>query len=228
MTHLIIWIRESCLSWFAVGIILNKLCHAWSQSKITWLPYSRTVVCVTVFYSLEPIWPFDFARFLSPPQCSTNITVQPWSQPSREAMRSQHVWEPCTTWSSSMPLRAGTRWPCPCASKLWRTWRRPRGMITLMWPPCSISWLWCIGQETYCVWLFVAVYPVLFVELHMVFSVSPLHRDQNKYKEAAHLLNDALSIREKTLGKDHPAVRLHGCHGYHIFIWTHPYLDRSD
>lgn len=31
-------------------------------------------------------------------------------------------------------------------------------------------------------------------------------RDQNKYKEAAHLLNDALSIREKTLGKDHPAV----------------------
>jgi len=31
-------------------------------------------------------------------------------------------------------------------------------------------------------------------------------RDQNKYKEAAHLLNDALSIREKTLGNDHPAV----------------------
>lgn len=31
-------------------------------------------------------------------------------------------------------------------------------------------------------------------------------RDQNKYKEAAHLLNDALAIREKTLGKDHPAV----------------------
>lgn len=33
-------------------------------------------------------------------------------------------------------------------------------------------------------------------------------RDQNKYKEAAHLLNDALSIREKTLGKDHPAVSI--------------------
>uniref|UniRef100_A0A672L007 Kinesin light chain n=1 Tax=Sinocyclocheilus grahami TaxID=75366 RepID=A0A672L007_SINGR len=33
-----------------------------------------------------------------------------------------------------------------------------------------------------------------------------LLRDQNKYKEAAHLLNDALSIREKTLGNDHPAV----------------------
>lgn len=31
-------------------------------------------------------------------------------------------------------------------------------------------------------------------------------RDQNKYKEAAHLLNDALSIRESTLGRDHPAV----------------------
>lgn len=33
-----------------------------------------------------------------------------------------------------------------------------------------------------------------------------LHRDQNKYKEAANLLNDALEIREKTLGMDHPAV----------------------
>ena len=29
---------------------------------------------------------------------------------------------------------------------------------------------------------------------------------QNKYKEAANLLNDALSIREKTLGENHPAV----------------------
>uniref|UniRef100_A0A3Q2FVB9 Kinesin light chain n=1 Tax=Cyprinodon variegatus TaxID=28743 RepID=A0A3Q2FVB9_CYPVA len=33
-----------------------------------------------------------------------------------------------------------------------------------------------------------------------------VYRDQNKYKEATHLLNDALAIREKTLGKDHPAV----------------------
>lgn len=32
------------------------------------------------------------------------------------------------------------------------------------------------------------------------------NRDQNKYKEAANLLNDALAIREKTLGLDHPAV----------------------
>ena len=31
-------------------------------------------------------------------------------------------------------------------------------------------------------------------------------RDQGKYKEAATLLNDALEIREKTLGQDHPAV----------------------
>lgn len=31
-------------------------------------------------------------------------------------------------------------------------------------------------------------------------------RDQNKYKEAANLLNDALEIREKTLGESHPAV----------------------
>ena len=29
---------------------------------------------------------------------------------------------------------------------------------------------------------------------------------QNKYKEAANLLNDALAIREKTLGENHPAV----------------------
>ena len=31
-------------------------------------------------------------------------------------------------------------------------------------------------------------------------------RDQGKYKEAANLLNDALGIRERTLGADHPAV----------------------
>jgi len=30
--------------------------------------------------------------------------------------------------------------------------------------------------------------------------------DQGKYKEAANLLNDALGIREKSLGSDHPAV----------------------
>ena len=29
---------------------------------------------------------------------------------------------------------------------------------------------------------------------------------RGKYKEAANLLNDALGIREKTLGPDHPAV----------------------
>lgn len=53
--------------------------------------------------------------------------------------------------------------------------------------------------------------------------LAPSHccRDQNKYKEAAHLLNDALSIREKTLGKDHPAVRLQYCHSNRIFRWTH-------
>jgi hypothetical protein len=33
-----------------------------------------------------------------------------------------------------------------------------------------------------------------------------IYRDQNKYKEAANLLNDALAIREKTLGENHPAV----------------------
>jgi hypothetical protein len=32
------------------------------------------------------------------------------------------------------------------------------------------------------------------------------YRDQGKYKEAGNLLNDALKIREKTLGRDHPAV----------------------
>ena len=32
-----------------------------------------------------------------------------------------------------------------------------------------------------------------------------VYRDQNKYKEAANLLNDALAIREKTLGEvTHP------------------------
>ncbi len=33
-----------------------------------------------------------------------------------------------------------------------------------------------------------------------------VYRDQSKFKEAAALLNDALAIREKTLGPDHPAV----------------------
>lgn len=40
-----------------------------------------------------------------------------------------------------------------------------------------------------------------------ILSPFPLSlRDQGKYKEAANLLNDALGIREKTLGHDHPAV----------------------
>lgn len=41
-----------------------------------------------------------------------------------------------------------------------------------------------------------------------------ISRDQGKYKEAANLLNDALGIREKTLGADPPAVSravLHVC-----------------
>lgn len=40
-------------------------------------------------------------------------------------------------------------------------------------------------------------------------------RDQNKYKEAANLLHDALTIREKTLGEDHPAVS--HSHIWHLF-----------
>lgn len=59
-------------------------------------------------------------------------------------------------------------------------------------------------------------------------TLTSLHfsRDQNKYKEAAHLLNDALSIREKTLGKDHPAVSLH-CHGNPSYMRTRPCIDQS-
>lgn len=37
-------------------------------------------------------------------------------------------------------------------------------------------------------------------------------RDQGKYKEAGNLLHDALVIREKTLGKSHPAVSDHYHH----------------
>ena len=33
-----------------------------------------------------------------------------------------------------------------------------------------------------------------------------VYRDQSKYKEAIELLQDALTIREKTFGSDHPAV----------------------
>ena len=33
-----------------------------------------------------------------------------------------------------------------------------------------------------------------------------VYRDQNKFKEALQLLTEALTIREKTLGYEHPAV----------------------
>jgi kinesin light chain len=39
-----------------------------------------------------------------------------------------------------------------------------------------------------------------------MFSTYFFCRDQGKYKEAGNLLQDALKIREKTLGSDHPAV----------------------
>lgn len=52
--------------------------------------------------------------------------------------------------------------------------------------------------------------------LKAVCPVSPVSsRDQNKYKEAANLLHDALTIREKTLGEDHPAVS--HSHIWHLF-----------
>ena len=40
----------------------------------------------------------------------------------------------------------------------------------------------------------------------MNYTASVEFSDQGKYKEAANLLNDALGIREKSLGSDHPAV----------------------
>lgn len=43
----------------------------------------------------------------------------------------------------------------------------------------------------------------------MIYLSFLLFRDQNKYKEAGNLLHDALAIREKTLGPDHPAVSDH-------------------
>ena len=46
---------------------------------------------------------------------------------------------------------------------------------------------------------------ILRIKLDYLFFIS-IFRDQNKYKEAANLLNDALAIREKTLGENHPAV----------------------
>ena len=39
--------------------------------------------------------------------------------------------------------------------------------------------------------------------VHAVFYAC---RDQGKFKEAGNLLQDALYIREKTLGRSHPAV----------------------
>lgn len=56
--------------------------------------------------------------------------------------------------------------------------------------------------------LYLLLFFLLRINGYYKLSSLDLCRDQNKYKEAAHLLNDALSIREKTLGKDHPAVRI--------------------
>lgn len=38
-------------------------------------------------------------------------------------------------------------------------------------------------------------------------------RDQNKYKEATELLNDALDIREQALGMEHPSVSAQAVRG---------------
>lgn len=47
---------------------------------------------------------------------------------------------------------------------------------------------------------------VIIYRININLYIIIIYRDQNKYKEAANLLNDALAIREKTLGMDHPAV----------------------
>ncbi|TNM96062.1 hypothetical protein fugu_017145 [Takifugu bimaculatus] len=86
---------------------------------------------------------------------------------------------------------------------------RPLDMTTQMWPPCLISSPLFTGES---VQRGSAVSLFLQNGLILVLGVEPdsviLHvtMDQNKYKEAANLLNDALAIREKTLGRDHPAV----------------------
>lgn len=66
--------------------------------------------------------------------------------------------------------------------------------IALLWPlrlKCFVNFAVFI--------LFVCVFARMCV-------CARTHRDQGKYKEAAALLNDALGIRENTLGPDHPAV----------------------
>lgn len=46
----------------------------------------------------------------------------------------------------------------------------------------------------------------LIINIYLSICIFLIFRDQNKYKDAANLLNDALAIREKTLGENHPAV----------------------
>lgn len=76
---------------------------------------------------ISPTWWYHITRQLGAPniwhvhftpQSSTNTTVQLLLQLSKEAMRFQLAWEPCTTWWSSMPPRAGMRWLFPSASRL--------------------------------------------------------------------------------------------------------------
>ena len=45
-----------------------------------------------------------------------------------------------------------------------------------------------------------------------------VYRDQNKYKEAANLLNDALAIREKTLGMHESLEILNECNDHELVL----------
>lgn len=58
--------------------------------------------------------------------------------------------------------------------------------------------------------------------LFCILYLTCFYRDQNKYKEAANLLHDALTIREKTLGEDHPAVSC--CNLYLITVISNDFL----
>ncbi len=55
------------------------------------------------------------------------------------------------------------------------------------------------------VWWF-QVNEIRWSRIFDLLDVDNVFRDQGKYKEAGNLLHDALAIREKTLGRDHPAV----------------------
>ena len=55
-------------------------------------------------------------------------------------------------------------------------------------------------------YLYIYIYIYLYIFIFNEYYIENNISDQGKFREAGNLLHDSLTIRESTLGKDHPAV----------------------